>query len=91
MIEALVALAVRRRGWVLAGWALVAAGLFALALRLKLDALPDISDPQVVIYAKWPRSPELLDTEVVDPLVRALAGSPGVEDRKSTRLNSSHT
>jgi len=49
-----------------------------------LDAIPDISDPQVVIYAKWPRSPELLDSEVVDPLIRSLVGSPGIEAIRAT-------
>jgi Cu(I)/Ag(I) efflux system membrane protein CusA/SilA len=49
-----------------------------------LDAIPDISDPQVVIYAKWPRSPELLDTAVVRPLVRALIGSPGIDSIRAT-------
>ena len=33
-----------------------------------LDAIPDISDPQIVIYAKWARSPELLEAEVTEPL-----------------------
>ena len=43
-----------------------------------LDAIPDISEPQVVVYAKWPRSPELLDEEIVTPLARALLKSgPG--------------
>lgn len=64
------------------------AALLALSLYTAriapLDAIPDISDPQVVVYAKWPRSPELLDTEVVDPLIRSLAGSPGVETIRAT-------
>jgi len=49
-----------------------------------LDAIPDISDPQVVIYAKWPRSPELLDDDVVTPLVEALLGTPGIESIRAT-------
>ena len=47
--------------------------------RAALDAIPDISDPQIVVYAKWPRSPLLLETEITEPLVRALMGSPGVQ------------
>jgi Cu(I)/Ag(I) efflux system membrane protein CusA/SilA len=27
------------------------------AIRPRLDAIPDISDPQIIVYAKWPRSP----------------------------------
>lgn len=49
-----------------------------------LDALPDLSDPQIVIYAKWPRSPQLLETEVTEPLIRALLGSPGIAAIRGT-------
>src|SRR5678810_173589 len=49
-----------------------------------LDAIPDISDPQIVIYAKWPRSPQLMETEVTEPLIRALIGSPDVQAIRGT-------
>src|SRR4029077_12181847 len=49
-----------------------------------LDAIPDISDPQIVIYTKWPRSPQLLETQVTEPLVTALTGSPDIQSIRST-------
>lgn len=49
-----------------------------------LDAIPDISDPQIVVYAKWARSPELLETEVTEPLIRELVGAPGVQSVRAT-------
>ncbi len=52
--------------------------------RAPLDAIPDISDPQIVIYAKWPRSPQLLETKVTEPLIEALAGSPGIQSMRAT-------
>jgi len=61
---------------------LIAAGVLASLYSIQkapLDAIPDISDPQIVIYAKWPRSPQLLETQVTEPLIRALTGSPGIE------------
>src|SRR5262245_57088352 len=59
--------------------------LSAYALRrASLDAIPDISDPQIVIYAKWPRSPQLLESEITAPLVRALLGSPGIQAIRGT-------
>ncbi|MGB7218674.1 MAG: CusA/CzcA family heavy metal efflux RND transporter [Vicinamibacterales bacterium] len=67
--------------WRAAVWLLVAAGVVASAYAIgtaSLDAIPDISDPQIVIYVKWPRSPQLLETEVTEPLVSALAGSPDI-------------
>src|SRR5438093_9969973 len=66
---------------------LVAAGVL-LSLytvrRAPLDAIPDISDPQIVIYAKWPRSPQLLQSQVTQPLVTALTGSPDIQSIRST-------
>ena len=61
---------------------LVALGILFSAyaiVRAPLDAIPDISDPQIVIYVKWPRSPQLLETEVTEPLIKALAGSPDIQ------------
>jgi len=58
--------------------AAVVASLYSVQ-KAPLDAIPDISDPQIVIYAKWPRSPELLEREVTEPLIRALAGASGIE------------
>jgi Cu(I)/Ag(I) efflux system membrane protein CusA/SilA len=62
-------------------WALVAAGVLASLYSIRvasLDAIPDISDPQIVIYVKWPRSPQLLEAQVTEPLISALVGSPGI-------------
>src|SRR5262249_14287609 len=43
------------------------------------DAIPDISDPQIVVYVKWPRSPQLLEQDVTAPLIRSLMGSTGIQ------------
>src|SRR5262245_40782697 len=78
MILSLIRTVVR---WRAAVFALAAAGVLVslYSVRLaSLDAIPDISDPQIVVYAKWPRSPELLETEVTAPLISALTGSPEV-------------
>src|SRR5215813_12122275 len=61
----------------------VVASLYALRTA-PLDAIPDISDPQIIIYAKWPRTPELLETEVTEPVIRALAGSPDIQAIRAT-------
>ena len=68
-------------------WTLVAVAVaFSIyaARTAPLDAIPDISDPQVVVYVKWPRSPQLLETDVTEPLIRALTGSPGVQSIRGT-------
>src|SRR6058998_130255 len=66
---------------------LVGAGIVVSIYTVRtapLDAIPDISDPQIVIYAKWPRSPQLLETQVTEPLVTALTGSPDIQSIRST-------
>lgn len=48
--------------------------------RLPLDALPDLSDTQVIIFAEWPgRSPDLIEDQVTYPLVTGLLASPKVK------------
>ncbi|OFV92624.1 MAG: hypothetical protein A3G76_00505 [Acidobacteria bacterium RIFCSPLOWO2_12_FULL_65_11] len=78
MIVSIIRAVVRWRAVV---WLLVAALVVASAYAIgtaSLDAIPDISDPQIVVYAKWPRSAQLLETEVTAPLVSALVGSPDI-------------
>ena len=84
MITAIIENVIRFR-WIV--WCVVAAliVLSVYALRtVALDAIPDISDPQIIIYTKWPRSPQLLETEVTEPVIRALAGSPDIQSIRAT-------
>jgi copper/silver efflux system protein len=61
----------------------VAASAYELT-RAPLDAIPDISDPQVVVYVKWPRSPQLIESSVTEPVIRALAGTTGIQSVRGT-------
>src|SRR4029078_175707 len=68
--------------WRAVVWAVVAVGVLLSVYSIRvasLDAIPDISDPQIVVYVKCPRSPQLLESEVTEPLISALVGSPGIE------------
>lgn len=44
-----------------------------------LDAIPDLSDTQVIVYTKWDRSPDILEDQVTYPIVSALLGAPKVK------------
>lgn len=59
----------------------VTAALAALSLpKLALDALPDLTDTQVIVFAEWPgRSPDLIEDQVTYPLVTKLQASPRVK------------
>ena len=66
-------------------WLVLAAtaALLALAWRamhiIPLDALPDLSDTQVIIYSRWDRSPDIIEDQVTYPIVASLLGAPGVK------------
>jgi len=46
----------------------------------KLDAIPDLSDTQVVVYSRWDRSPDIIEDQVTYPITSALLGMPKVKD-----------
>src|SRR5690242_21503638 len=46
----------------------------------RLDAIPDLSDTQVIVYAKWDRSPDIVEDQVTYPITSALLGMPRVKD-----------
>jgi Cu(I)/Ag(I) efflux system membrane protein CusA/SilA len=46
---------------------------------IPLDALPDLSDTQVIITTRWDRSPDLVEDQVTYPITTALLGAPGVK------------
>ena len=52
-------------------------GLWALR-GTPLDALPDLSDVQVIVYTNWEgQSPNLIEDQVTYPIVSALISAPG--------------
>jgi Cu(I)/Ag(I) efflux system membrane protein CusA/SilA len=58
-------------------------GYFAL-VNTPVDAIPDIGEKQVIVYADWPgRSPQDIDDQVTFPLTTSLTGTPGVKSIRS--------
>src|SRR6266404_2914754 len=55
------------------------AGWWAM-VTLPLDATPDLSDTQVIIYSRWDRSPDIIEDQVTFPIVTAMLGTPKVKD-----------
>ncbi|MBF0532501.1 MAG: efflux RND transporter permease subunit [Candidatus Omnitrophica bacterium] len=49
------------------------------AKNIPLDAIPDLSDTQVIIYSRWDRSPDILEDQVTYPIATALLGAPNVK------------
>ncbi|HNU70229.1 MAG TPA: CusA/CzcA family heavy metal efflux RND transporter [Thermodesulfobacteriota bacterium] len=58
----------------LTGW-----GYWSL-IHTPLDAIPDLSDPQVIIYTDWPgRSPDLVEDQITYPISSTLLAAPKVQ------------
>ncbi len=79
MINRLIDWSIQNRVIVIAVYiAIAAAGYWAL-VKTPIDAIPDLSDNQVIVFTDWPgRSPKEVEDQVTYPLVTNLQGLPGV-------------
>ena len=57
---------------------LLVIGAYSLK-KIPLDAIPDLSDTQVIIYSKWDRSPDIMENQVTYPIVSSMLGAPKVK------------
>jgi Cu(I)/Ag(I) efflux system membrane protein CusA/SilA len=79
MVEKLIAWSARNKFIVIALVCVALAGAVYCMRNSRLDAIPDLSDTQVIIYSRWDRSPDILEDQVTYPIVAALLGAPGVK------------
>lgn len=79
MVENLIEFCAKNRFIVfLLVFGLASAGLWSLK-NTPIDALPDLSDTQVIVYTTWPgRSPDLMEDQITYPIVTALLSAPNV-------------
>src|SRR6188768_661763 len=87
MIEKLISISLKNRFLVL----LVAAGLFAWGVHSvrinKIDAIPDLSENQVIVFTEWMgRSPQIMEDQVTYPLMSNLQGIPKVKNVRGTSM-----
>lgn len=80
MIERLIEWSLRFRYWVIAA-AIVLSLLSIWAIRhTPLDAIPDLSPPQVILQLKWKgQSPEIIEAQATYPIVRQLLSLPAIK------------
>ncbi|MBI2026883.1 MAG: efflux RND transporter permease subunit [Deltaproteobacteria bacterium] len=80
MIEKIIEFSARNRFLIFLLTALAAvAGWLALS-RMHIDAIPDLSETQVIIFSKWDRSPDIIEDQVTYPIISAMLGAPKVKD-----------
>src|SRR5262252_5041085 len=87
MIGRIIDLCAKNRWFVVLAFLVAAFAATLAARRVSLDAIPDLSDPQVIVFTEWKgRSPTLVEDQVTYPLVTALLGAPHVVEVRAQTM-----
>jgi Cu(I)/Ag(I) efflux system membrane protein CusA/SilA len=85
MINRLIELSLRNRVLVIAAFLLLGGWGYWALLTTPIDAIPDLSDNQVIVFTDWPgRSPQEVEDQITYPLTVSLQGLPGVRVVRSS-------
>jgi copper/silver efflux system protein len=79
MIERIIDFSARNRFLVLLCTAVAIGAALWTVREIPLDAIPDLSDTQVIVFSRWDRSPDIIEDQVTYPIVTALLGTPAVK------------
>jgi Cu(I)/Ag(I) efflux system membrane protein CusA/SilA len=79
MIRRIIRFSAENKILVIAVYAIVIVLAVGVIRRTPLDAIPDLSDTQVIVFSRWDRSPDVLEDQVTYPIVTALLGAPKVK------------
>jgi Cu(I)/Ag(I) efflux system membrane protein CusA/SilA len=79
MIERIIEFSARNKFLVLILTVVAVAAAVHWMRQMPLDAIPDLSDTQVIIYSRWDRSPDIVEDQVTYPIVTAMLGAPNVK------------
>jgi Cu(I)/Ag(I) efflux system membrane protein CusA/SilA len=87
MIEKIIEYCARNRSIVILFYLIIIGwGVWAV-LHTPLDAIPDLSENQVIVFTEWMgRAPQLVEDQVTFPLVTALQGTAGVKAVRATSM-----
>src|SRR5262249_37968629 len=85
MINKVIEFSMRNRWLILAGYAVLAIWGYWALLHTPIDAIPDLSENQVIVFTDWPgRSPQEVEDQITYPLTVNLQGLPGVRTVRSS-------
>src|SRR5689334_23177937 len=79
MIKRIIEASARNKFLVLAIFAIIVALAVESMRTIALDAIPDLSDTQVIVYSRWDRSPDILEDQVTYPIVTSMLAAPKVK------------
>src|SRR5579859_6845490 len=85
MIQRMIEFSLKNRGLVLLAYLVLAAWGYWALLRTPIDAIPDLSDNQVIVFTDWQgRSPQEVEDQITYPLTTNLQGLPSVKVVRSS-------
>src|SRR5262245_20923620 len=85
MINKLIEFSLKNRFLILLSYILLAAWGYWALLKTPIDAIPDLSENQVIVFTDWPgRSPQEVEDQVTYPLTVNLQGLPSVKTVRSS-------
>jgi Cu(I)/Ag(I) efflux system membrane protein CusA/SilA len=79
LVERIIEVCARNKFIVLVFSAVAIIGAVYCVRHIPLDAIPDLSDTQVIVYSRWDRSPDIMEDQVTYPIVSAMLGAPRVK------------
>lgn len=80
MLERIIEFSARNRYLVFALTFVAAIGGWYSMKAIPIDAIPDLSETQVIIYSRWDRSPDIIEDQVTYPIISSMLGAPKVKD-----------
>src|SRR5437763_912282 len=85
MINRLIEFSLKNRFLIVLAYGLLAVWGYWALLSTPIDAIPDLSDNQVIVFTDWPgRSPQEVEDQITYPLTVSLQGLPGVRVVRSS-------
>ncbi len=79
MISRIVEFSARHRVFVIAAAAIACVAGWWAMVTMPLDATPDLSETQVIVFSRWERSPDIIEDQVTYPIVTAMMGAPRIK------------
>jgi copper/silver efflux system protein len=85
MINRIIEISMRNRWLILAVYAVLAVWGYWALLHTPIDAIPDLSENQVIVFTDWPgRSPQEVEDQITYPLTVNMQGLPGIRTVRSS-------
>src|SRR5512132_1980149 len=87
MIERIISWSLRNRFAVWLGITMIVAGGIYSIYTTPVDAIPDLSENQVIVFTEWMgRNPQIMEDQVTYPLVSNLQGIPDIKNIRGTSM-----